>query len=38
MWPEIFSEHRQTITLEKPIKAHHRAQDLVAEMDIEQQP
>lgn len=38
MWPEIFSEHRQTITLEKPIKAHHRAKDLVAEMDIEQQP
>ena len=38
MWPEIFSEHRQTITLEKPIKAHHRAQDLVAEVDFERQP
>jgi hypothetical protein len=38
MWPGIFSRHRQTMTLEKLIKAHHRVQNLIAEVGIEQQP
>jgi hypothetical protein len=37
MWPEIFSQRRQSITLEKLIKAHRRAHDIIAEVGIKQQ-